>query len=43
MTLEIAIFLLIPFIGLIAFAGLVDYVNAKINQVETIKKTNNEK
>ena len=38
MSLEIAIFLTIPFIGLIAFAGLVDYVNAKINQVETNRK-----
>jgi hypothetical protein len=42
MTLEIAIFLAIPFIGLIAFAGLVDYVNAKINQVETTQKSSNE-
>jgi hypothetical protein len=43
MTLEIAIFLAIPFIGLIAFAGLVDYVNAKVNQVETTKNKSNEK
>jgi hypothetical protein len=43
MTLEIAIFLLIPFIGFIAFAGLADYVNAKITQVETTKKQSNEK
>jgi hypothetical protein len=42
MTLEIAIFLAIPFIGLIAFAGLVDYVNAKINQVETNQKSSHE-
>ena len=43
MTLEIAIFLAIPFIGLIAFAGLCDYVNAKANQVETTKNKSNEK
>jgi hypothetical protein len=38
MTLEIAIFLTIPFIGLIALAGILDYVTAKINKVETNKK-----
>jgi hypothetical protein len=38
MNLEIAIFLAIPFIGLIAFAGLCDYVTAKINQSKTTKK-----
>ena len=38
MTLEIAIFLVIPFIGLIAFAGICDYVNAKVNQVKTNRK-----
>lgn len=43
MTLEIAIFLAIPFIGLIAFAGLCDYVNEKTNQVETTKNKSNEK
>jgi len=42
MTLEIAIFLAIPFIGLIAFAGLCDYVNAKVNQVKTSKNSSNE-
>lgn len=43
MTLEIAIFLLIPFIGFIVFAGILDYVNAKINQVEKTKKQSYEK
>ncbi|CAB5223170.1 hypothetical protein UFOVP384_3 [uncultured Caudovirales phage] len=43
MTLEIAIFLAIPFIGLIAFAGLCDYVNKKITQVKTTKNKSNEK
>jgi hypothetical protein len=38
MTLEIAIFLAIPFIGLITFAGICDYVTAKINQIKTNKK-----
>ena len=42
MTLEIAIFLTIPFIGLIAFSYICDYVNEKVNQVETIKKTSHE-
>jgi hypothetical protein len=43
MTLEIAIFLAIPFVALIIFAGLCDYITAKVNSLKTTKTSNNEK
>lgn len=43
MNLEIAIFLATPFIGLIIFSGICDYVNKRINNLETNRKQENEK
>lgn len=43
MNLEIAIFLATPFIGLIIFSAICDYVNKRINNLETNRKQENEK
>ena len=42
MTLEIAIFLAIPFIVIVLFSGICDIVTGKMNRVKTTKKSSNE-
>jgi hypothetical protein len=42
MTLEIAVFLAIPFIVIVIFSGICDLITGRMNKVKTTKKASNE-